>query len=327
MNIDIQTASREELCRIVDYDAETGSLTWLVPPGGKGRVGEPAGCVTKQGYVIFSYKGKKMPAAQLVWFLHHGERPNSTVRAIDGDATNLRISNLRLGSDKSFLKEPENNEKTDFSYEEMASVFDYNPETGSLKWKVTLTSRAKAGDDAGYAALLNGKWYTNVTYRGTKISASHVAWLLSYKHWPDRTVFFVDGNPANLKLSNLKLADFKSIREVTEDGSLKYVIPAIQTRHYGLMGNYNLTITEYAKMYADQNGVCAICGNPETALVPGRKTEKNEGRTRDLSVDHCHATGKIRGLLCNACNHILGEAKDDANRLRAAANYLERHNR
>ena len=51
-------------------------------------------------------------------------------------------------------------------------------------------------------------------------------------------------------------------------------------------------------MVEKQNGVCAICGNPETAT--------SHGTIRRLSVDHDHETGEVRGLLCSKCNFALG---------------------
>lgn len=55
--------------------------------------------------------------------------------------------------------------------------------------------------------------------------------------------------------------------------------------------HYGITNAEYIKMFEDQLGVCAICGSSSK---------------RWLTVDHCHLTGKIRGLLCFACNVRLG---------------------
>lgn len=57
--------------------------------------------------------------------------------------------------------------------------------------------------------------------------------------------------------------------------------------------------------------VCQVCG----------RTNKEVGR--DLSIDHCHATLTIRGVLCNGCNSALGHAQDDPEILRALADYLE----
>lgn len=60
---------------------------------------------------------------------------------------------------------------------------------------------------------------------------------------------------------------------------------------------YGITIDDYNRMHAQQNGQCAICGTKEP--LPGQPD-------RAFSVDHCHQTGRVRGLLCVACNHLLG---------------------
>lgn len=83
------------------------------------------------------------------------------------------------------------------------------------------------------------------------------------------------------------------------------------TRRVHLKHHYGLTLEAYDQIVGDQNGVCAIC--------------QNECPTGgNLSVDHCHETGEVRGLLCRTCNLGLGEFKDSAKNLQRAIAYLQR---
>ena len=72
-------------------------------------------------------------------------------------------------------------------------------------------------------------------------------------------------------------------------------------------------------MLEKQNGVCAICFQREASIDKRLKT------LRRLSVDHNHATGAIRELICFACNNILGKANDSIQILESAINYLKKH--
>ena len=74
-------------------------------------------------------------------------------------------------------------------------------------------------------------------------------------------------------------------------------------------------LAAYGKLQAEQGGKCAICG----AGVQGMTASKTR-----LSVDHCHASGKIRGLLCGGCNVGLGHFKDSVALLSSAIDYLKR---
>ena len=82
---------------------------------------------------------------------------------------------------------------------------------------------------------------------------------------------------------------------------------------------YGLIPEDYFKMLKEQNGVCAICKQPET-----EKRKGTDNSVKNLSVDHCHNTNKVRQLLCTKCNHLLGLAKDDPEILKNAAIYLKR---
>ena len=82
-----------------------------------------------------------------------------------------------------------------------------------------------------------------------------------------------------------------------------------------LRRNYGLTLAEYEAMVEAQGGVCAVCGRFETA-------RNRDGTLRRLHVDHDHASGAVRSLLCSACNHVVGYLESDPSRLRAVAEYL-----
>ena len=80
---------------------------------------------------------------------------------------------------------------------------------------------------------------------------------------------------------------------------------------------YGLTKDDYGRLSREQNGVCALCRRPETLIMKGTLAK--------LAVDHDHVTGRVRGLLCRACNLGIGNLGEDPILLRAAADYIERH--
>jgi hypothetical protein len=77
----------------------------------------------------------------------------------------------------------------------------------------------------------------------------------------------------------------------------------------------------YQEMLREQNGVCAICHQPETS------PDKASGKTKDLAIDHDHATGAIRALLCSNCNRGLGLFNDSVELLAKARDYVLYHER
>lgn len=76
---------------------------------------------------------------------------------------------------------------------------------------------------------------------------------------------------------------------------------------------YRMPKGSYAAMLERQNHSCVTCNRHESDL------------TRRLAVDHCHQTGKVRGLLCASCNRILGMVRENPQTLRHLAVYLEYH--
>lgn len=88
-------------------------------------------------------------------------------------------------------------------------------------------------------------------------------------------------------------------------------------RAKNLKQHYGITSAECQAMFLAQNGVCAACGQPERFHDPRTKQAKN------LQVDHCHTTGKVRVLLCKECNNALGLLHDDPERVRQLLRYVK----
>jgi len=82
------------------------------------------------------------------------------------------------------------------------------------------------------------------------------------------------------------------------------------------LNKYEITQEDFDIMFQAQNGVCASCGNAETAKNPA-------GEVRPLSIDHCHRLNVVRGLLCSRCNTSLGLLFEDPNRIKALLKYIE----
>lgn len=72
---------------------------------------------------------------------------------------------------------------------------------------------------------------------------------------------------------------------------------------------YGITAEEYSAILKFQGGVCYIC-------------RRANGTYKRLSVDHCHSTGFVRGILCNRCNRILGHIRDDSDTAKRIDEYL-----
>lgn len=107
--------------------------------------------------------------------------------------------------------------------------------------------------------------------------------------------------------------------EKNEKGAQKSDEDRKRLRQLYLKRNFNLSQEEYEGLLQQQDGVCAICGQPEHYINKGSQ------QPSFLAIDHCHQTGYIRELLCRSCNALLGNAHDDPEILRKAADYLEKH--
>jgi len=84
----------------------------------------------------------------------------------------------------------------------------------------------------------------------------------------------------------------------------------IAYKNVELKRDYGITIDDYDNMVKKQQNRCAICNSHQSELK------------QTLHVDHCHSTGKVRGLLCKKCNSAIGLFEDSQDRLKRAIEYI-----
>lgn len=77
------------------------------------------------------------------------------------------------------------------------------------------------------------------------------------------------------------------------------------------VGRYGITVSEFYSLIEQQNNKCAIC-------------EETFEKTRTRHIDHCHTSGKVRGMLCHGCNTAIGLMKESPEILKAALKYLQK---
>ncbi len=87
-----------------------------------------------------------------------------------------------------------------------------------------------------------------------------------------------------------------------------------------LKRKYGITLLDYEEMHSKQKGKCLICGEKE------KRINSYTDEPVRMPVDHCHVTGKVRGLLCSNCNTGIGNFNDSIEMLKKAISYLKEYN-
>ena len=127
---------------------------------------------------------------------------------------------------------------------------------------------------------------------------------------------FLEGLKECSKCKEIKILDEFNNDKVTITGKTSYCKKCIsekytkdEIKNNSYKTKYNISLEDYNKMLINQNNKCDIC-----------KIEFN-----NLVVDHCHTTGKVRGLLCNGCNSGIGFFKENKVTILNSIEYLNKH--
>lgn len=117
-----------------------------------------------------------------------------------------------------------------------------------------------------------------------------------------------------LECSRQKVKEWRKNNPEKRKEQLKREYGKPYNHNKALKATYGITRDQYLELFNAQQGCCKICGKHQIEFK------------RRLSVDHCHITSKIRGLLCHYCNALLGYAKDNIKVLENAIEYLKETN-
>ncbi len=135
--------------------------------------------------------------------------------------------------------------------------------------------------------------------------------------------FNLDKNKKNRRQSWCKLCQSENsvnnaVKNIEKWAAKEGLTATDYRRRKKLARRYGMTLDDFSQMIQEQNGVCAICGLPESKLHRSSSTDIPQ----NLTVDHCHQTNKVRGLLCDKCNLALSLFCDDIDVLASAISYL-----
>lgn len=188
--------------------------------------------------------------------------------------------------------------------------------------QIILTCLLGPKDPDGWAAFFSKDEHQR--YRG-RLAKARKACLVGMKICckcrltKDKSKFYRGSANTDGLNSACKSCSKSSAKKNRQDNLLRYKeqdrIRNITPKHRGerLLCNYGITLEKYDALLAEQGGVCAIC-----------KKEESSKKKKNLTVDHDHSTGVVRGLLCHQCNSGLGMFRDSSSLTQAATEYLVR---
>ncbi len=189
--------TQERLKELLHYDPETGVFTRLVDAaGGKYKAGERAGSAQRMtGYRMIGVDGTAYPECHLVWLYVHGELPPTFLYTVNGDFSDNRLSNLRLGVNVTGVE---------LTQDILKKISWYDPEIGGLFVVQPTGKKSKPGTPlssdgaSGYlAASIGAKRYLE----------HRLVWLWHHGGWPTKHLDHINCNRQDNRIENLRECD------------------------------------------------------------------------------------------------------------------------
>lgn len=347
--------TQDQLKQALDYDPATGVFRWKAPQSRRVHVGDQAGVVALNGRRYINLRGGKYLAHHLAWLYVYGVWPSEYVRHRDENHDNNAIANLyeataaaTVRGTKALSTNSSGFRGVSFdkskgkwqatitrNYRQMHLGYFETPEAAAAVYQEACQSLTSEGDPEAarrQAALIARRRRMRSLFRQTVEAAG------GKTGWESLDAFIADvGDAPNTRYALMPVDHEKMIGpgnfrwalppeakfdHSTREGRIAYgkahrVANQALYRDKELRKNFGITLADYTRMLEAQGGVCAICRNSES--------EMREGKLKALAVDHDHETGAVRALLCADCNKMIGHAREEVSRLRAAIAYIERH--
>ena len=190
--------SLERLRAVLDYSPTTGKFTWKQKTGHRTVLGVDVGTVDAYGSIKISLDTRLYPAHYLAWLYVYGEWPTK-VKHRNANKQDNRIDNLFA-----LTKDPVHGYKgsSELTVGRLRELIDYNPDTGSMAWKVSTSNRIPVGSEAG---SLQSAGYRYVTIDGQKYLAHRLAWFYVHGAWP-KEIDHINRDRLDNRMSNLRMA-------------------------------------------------------------------------------------------------------------------------
>jgi hypothetical protein len=193
---------------ILDYNPETGAITWRVDRNNSIKAGSPAGCIKKDRQLSLRVDGKDYAAKRVIWLYVHGVLPTTRVKSRDGDSLNLSLSNLELTTVKATLCTAP---KPQLAQKDVRRLFYYAD--GKLFWAINKAKKIKIGDEA---RNISRAGYMRVGVDGVCYQLHQLVWIYFNGPIPDGlSVDHIDMDRTNNHIKNLRLVTSRQQQQNT----------------------------------------------------------------------------------------------------------------